>query len=133
MKSVHSAARNSPFPVWLVLSAIAFAGVAAAAGYDSAPRPAASQEQKPDQKTGKEVGIDNFSFKPNELVVAAGTRVTWINHDDTPHIVVSVDKHFTSSPALDTGDQYSYVFDKPGSYEYFCSLHPKMVGRVIVN
>ncbi|HTT07430.1 MAG TPA: cupredoxin family copper-binding protein [Gammaproteobacteria bacterium] len=88
---------------------------------------------KSDQKTGKEIGIDNFSFKPNELIVRAGTRVTWINHDDTPHIVVSVDKRFKSSPALDTGDQYSYVFDKAGSYEYFCSLHPKMVGRIIVN
>ena len=78
------------------------------------------------------VSISNFSFQPPVLTVKVGTRVTWTNHDTTPHTVTSSDKRFTSSGGLDTGDQYSVVFDKPGVYEYFCSLHPMMTGRVIV-
>ncbi|MBU6422051.1 MAG: cupredoxin family copper-binding protein [Gammaproteobacteria bacterium] len=78
------------------------------------------------------VSISNFSFQPAVLTLKAGARVTWTNHDTTPHTVTSSDKRFTSSGGLDTGDQYSIVFDKPGAYEYFCSLHPMMVGKVIV-
>jgi plastocyanin len=65
--------------------------------------------------------------------VTVGTKVTWTNHDSTPHTVTSADKRFDSSSGLDTNDQYSYVFDKPGTYEYFCSLHPMMVGKVVVS
>lgn len=78
------------------------------------------------------VNISNFSFQPAVLVVKAGTKVTWTNHDSTPHTVTSSDQHFSSSGGLDTNDRYSVVFDKPGTYEYFCSLHPMMVGKVIV-
>jgi len=77
------------------------------------------------------VKIDNFSFGPTELTVAAGTTVTWTNHDDIPHTVVSDDKLFKSK-VLDTDQTFSFTFDKPGSYPYFCSLHPKMTGKVIV-
>ena len=79
-----------------------------------------------------EISIRNFSFQPAVLVVKVGTKVTWANHDSTPHTVTSVDKRFASSGGLDTDDQYSFKFDKPGRYEYFCSLHPMMVGKVIV-
>ena len=79
-----------------------------------------------------EVGIKNFSFQPAVLTVKAGTKVIWTNRDSTPHTVTSADKRFASSGGLDTDDQYSFKFDKPGSYEYFCSLHPMMVGKVIV-
>jgi plastocyanin len=79
------------------------------------------------------VNISNFSFQPALLEVTTGTRVTWTNHDSTPHTVTSTDKRFDSSSGLDTNDQYSYVFDKPGTYEYFCSLHPMMVGKVVVS
>ena len=79
------------------------------------------------------VSISNFSFQPAVLEVTAGTKVTWTNHDSTPHTVTSTDKRFDSSSGLDTNDQYSYVFDKPGTYEYFCSLHPMMVGKVVVS
>ena len=77
------------------------------------------------------VTIDNFNFSPMTLTVAAGTTVTWTNHDDIPHTVRAVDGSFHSK-AMDTGDGYSFTFAKPGVYSYFCSLHPKMVGKVVV-
>ena len=79
-----------------------------------------------------EVTIHNFSFQPPVLTVKSGTKVTWMNADSTPHTVTSSDKRFASSSGLDTHDRYSYVFDQAGTYEYFCSLHPMMVGKVIV-
>jgi plastocyanin len=77
------------------------------------------------------VKIDNFSFGPVALTVPAGTTVTWTNRDDIPHTVVSTDGVFKSK-ALDTDDRFSFVFSKPGTYSYFCSIHPKMTGQVIV-
>jgi plastocyanin len=78
-----------------------------------------------------EVKIDNFSFGPAALTVPAGTTVTWTNRDDIPHTVVSTDGVFKSK-ALDTDDKFSFSFTKPGTYPYFCSIHPKMTGQVIV-
>jgi plastocyanin len=78
-----------------------------------------------------EVKIDNFSFGPAALTVPAGTTVTWTNRDDIPHTVVSTDGAFKSK-ALDTDDKFSFVFSKPGTYPYFCSIHPKMTGQIIV-
>jgi plastocyanin len=79
-----------------------------------------------------EVKIDNFSFAPDTLTVAAGTTVKWTNRDDIPHTVVSDDKTTFRSKAIDTDQTFSYTFDKPGTYSYFCSIHPKMVAKVIV-
>lgn len=79
-----------------------------------------------------QVKIDNFTFTPNALTVSAGTTVHWVNHDDIPHTVVSDDKTTFKSKALDTDDNFSYTFSKPGTYSYFCSIHPKMTGKVIV-
>ena len=77
--------------------------------------------------------IDNFSFSKATLEIVAGTRVVWTNRDDIPHTVTSAeDPGATHSPALDTGDSYSRTFDKPGTYRYFCSLHPNMQGIVTV-
>jgi plastocyanin len=78
-----------------------------------------------------EVKIDNFSFGPETLTVAVGTTVTWINHDDIPHKVVSTDDVFKSK-VLDTDEKFSYAFTKAGTYPYFCSIHPKMTGTVVV-
>ncbi|HVO56829.1 MAG TPA: cupredoxin family copper-binding protein [Dongiaceae bacterium] len=78
-----------------------------------------------------QVTIDNFSFAPRDITVAPGTTITWKNRDDIPHTVVSDDKSFKSR-ALDTDDSFSYKFEKPGSYPYFCSLHPKMTAKVVV-
>src|SRR5277367_1495594 len=77
------------------------------------------------------VAIDNFSFSPPTITVAAGTTVKWTNNDDIPHTVRAVDGSFHSK-AMDTAEHYSFTFTKPGVYSYFCSLHPKMVGKVVV-
>lgn len=90
---------------------------------------AASAEQA--QASSVEVKIDNFSFGPATLTVAAGTTVTWTNRDDIPHTVVSDDKIFKSK-VLDTDEKFSFTFTKPGTYGYFCSIHPKMTGKVVV-
>ncbi len=90
---------------------------------------AASAE--PAQASNVEVKIDNFSFGPATLTVAAGTTVTWTNRDDIPHTVASDDKVFKSK-VLDTDEKFSFTFTKPGTYGYFCSIHPKMTGKVVV-
>lgn len=78
-----------------------------------------------------EVKIDNFSFGPGTLTVPPGTTVTWTNRDDIPHTVVSTDGVFKSK-VLDTDEKFSFTFSKAGAYPYFCSLHPKMTGKVVV-
>src|ERR1700737_1028654 len=90
----------------------------------------ASAAQAP--TSGAEVKIDNFSFGPTALTVAAGTTVTWTNRDDIPHTVVSEDKVFKSK-VLDTDEKFSFMFTKPGTYGYFCSVHPKMTGKGVVH
>ena len=80
---------------------------------------------------GVGVTIDNFSFGPQTITVKAGDTVTWTNHDDIPHTVTSSTKAFRSK-ALDTDDAFSFTFATPGTYSYFCSLHPKMTGTVVV-
>jgi amicyanin len=77
------------------------------------------------------VTIDNFTFTAPELTVAVGTTVKWVNHDDIPHNVVDKNKAFRSK-ALDTDDAYSYTFASAGTFNYFCGLHPHMVGKIIV-
>ena len=78
-----------------------------------------------------QVVVDNFSFAPVMATVAAGSTVTWTNRDDVPHNIVSTEQKF-KSPVLDTDQQFSHTFDAPGTYKYFCSIHPKMTGQVVV-
>jgi plastocyanin len=78
------------------------------------------------------IRIDNFSFQPPELHLPRGRKVTWVNADDVPHLIASADGQFRPSPALDTNDQYTLAFDRPGSYRYYCTLHPRMTGRIVV-
>ena len=78
-----------------------------------------------------EVKIDNFSFGPQTLAVPVGTTVTWTNRDDIPHTVVSTDGVFKSR-VQDTDEEFSYTFTKAGIYPYFCSVHPKMTGKIVV-
>lgn len=78
-----------------------------------------------------EVKIDNFSFAPMSVTVPVGTTITWTNRDDIPHTVVSTEKVFKSK-VLDTDDKFSFTFTKAGTYPYFCSVHPKMTGQVVV-
>jgi amicyanin len=77
------------------------------------------------------VQIDDFAFSPPSLTVKAGTTVTWRNKDDIPHTVASSTRLFKSG-ALDTDDSYSFTFNEPGSYQYFCSLHPHMTAKIVV-
>jgi plastocyanin len=87
----------------------------------------------PDDKPSSEVAIkiDNFSFSPAIITVPVGTTVRWTNRDDIPHTVVSDDKLFKSKP-LDTDEQFTFTFTRPGTYSYFCSIHPKMTARIVV-
>jgi plastocyanin len=78
-----------------------------------------------------QVKIDNFTFAPQRITVKAGTTVTWINEDDIPHTVAASSRLFKSK-ALDTEDTFSFTFTTPGSFEYFCSLHPHMTGTIVV-
>src|SRR2546428_8940266 len=78
-----------------------------------------------------DVKIDNFSFGPQTLTVAVGTTVVWTNSDDIPHTVVSTDGVFKSK-VRDTDEKFSYTFTKAGTYPYFCSVHPKMTGKIVV-
>jgi len=79
-----------------------------------------------------EVLLDNFSFSPGTTSVPVGTTITWTNHDDVPHTIVSTEQKF-KSPVLDTDGRFSHQFDVPGTYKYFCSIHPKMTGEIVVN
>jgi len=110
--------------------------VAAALGAATAPLLAAvvvpvDAEEAASQSAAPGIGIDNFTFTPQRLTIKAGTTVTWTNKDDIPHAVAAVNKQFKSK-ALDTGDVYSFTFTTPGTYEYFCSLHPHMTGTIVV-
>ena len=78
------------------------------------------------------VSIDNFTFNPPSLTVKAGTKVTWTNKDDIPHGIAATGNAFTRSKALDTDDAYSFTFTTPGTYQYFCYIHPHMVGTIVV-
>ena len=78
-----------------------------------------------------EVKIDNFSFGPQTVTVPVGATVTWTNRDDIPHTVVSTDGAFKSK-VRDTDETFSFTFTKAGTYPYFCSVHPKMTGKVVV-
>lgn len=109
--------------LFLAVSLVILHGVARAS---EGRHTAASPEATP-----VSVAIDNFSFGPKTVKVAAGTTVKWTNKDDIPHTVVSTDGIFKSH-ALDTDESFSHTFEKAGTYEYFCSLHPKMTGTVVV-
>jgi plastocyanin len=107
----------------VLLVGLGIAGLGARTGYFSA-----SAQQKLETT---EVKIDNFSFGPGTLTVSVGTTVTWTNRDDIPHTVVNTEGVFKSK-VLDTDEKFSFTFSKAGSYPYFCSIHPKMTGKVVV-
>ena len=82
--------------------------------------------------TKAEVVIDNFSFSPQTFTLPAGATVTWTNRDSMPHTVTSTDKRFPKSPVLKPGQSYSNNFAAAGTYSYFCSIHPRMTGKIVV-
>jgi plastocyanin len=79
-----------------------------------------------------EVAIDDFSFSPNTLTLSAGATVTWINRDKVPHVVSSADNQFTKSTVLKTGESFSHTFVTKGTHSYFCSIHPRMTGKIVI-
>lgn len=78
------------------------------------------------------IEIKDFAFNPQTLTVKSGETITWINRDEEPHTVVSVGKKFQKSSALDTDQKFAITAGAPGTYEYFCSVHPKMTGTIVV-
>jgi plastocyanin len=80
---------------------------------------------------GPIVTIDNFVFGPAALTVKVGTTVTWVNRDDVPHTIVADDKSFKSK-VIDSDETFAFTFTRPGEFGYFCSLHPHMLGKVVV-
>jgi plastocyanin len=78
------------------------------------------------------IEIKDFAFNPQTITVKAGEKVTWINRDEEPHTVVSVEKQFKKSTALDTDQEFTITAGAPGTYTYFCSVHPKMTGTIVV-
>ena len=96
-----------------------------------AKRSPAVNKDLPTHSSPNQVVVENFSFQPGTLTVAPGTTVTWVNHDDEPHTVNENNKTFKSG-TLDTDAKFSYKFTSPGTYAYFCSLHPRMTGQIIV-
>jgi plastocyanin len=78
------------------------------------------------------IEIKDFAFNPQSITVKSGEKVTWINRDEEPHTVVSVGKKFQKSSGLDTDQEFSIIAGAPGTYEYFCSVHPKMTGTIVV-
>jgi amicyanin len=112
------------------VAGLAVAMIAAMLWTGSTRNLASAQKSAP---TGAEVKIDNFSFGPATLNVPVGTTVTWTNRDDIPHTVVSTDEpRMFKSKVLDTDEKFSYTFTKAGTYAYFCTIHPKMTGKVVV-
>jgi plastocyanin len=92
-------------------------------------------EMKNDDNTSSKqnrIEIKDFAFNPQTITVKSGEKVTWINRDEEPHTIVSVGKQFKKSTALDTDQEFTITAGAPGTYEYFCSVHPKMTGTIVV-
>jgi plastocyanin len=121
-----------------ILLLVLFAPAAALVG--CTPKPDGASEMKAatgaaEESSGpvQEISIDNFTFAPATVTIAPGTRVVWVNHDDVPHTATSTSKpkRFDTG-TLDTDQKHAHVFTEPGTYNYFCAVHPKMTGQIIV-
>ncbi len=119
-RSLSNTVRSALVAAGLGAATAALLGAVVLPGWaQTAPQPAA-------------ISIDNFTFTPQTLTVKAGTTVTWTNRDDIPHGVASDNNAFARSKALDTDDSYSSTFTTPGTYKYFCYVHPHMTGTIVV-
>jgi plastocyanin len=103
---------------FLSLSTLAFAGEMKDAGTASAK--------------DNRIEIKDFAFSPQTITVKSGEKITWINRDEEPHTIVSVEKQFKKSSALDTDQEFTITAGAPGTYTYYCSVHPKMTGTIVV-
>jgi plastocyanin len=118
---------------YLNMGTVAFAMFVALALLSSTQsKDSETRKSTPSKATKTEVVIDNFSFSPQTITVPAGATVTWANHDNASHTVTSADNQFKKSPVLKTGQRFSNTFATAGTYSYFCSIHPRMTGKIIV-
>jgi amicyanin len=124
--TLSTTAHRRPHRLRAVLLALALTGAGSAATV-ALPALAAAPSA-----AGPTVKIDNFTFGPQALTVKVGTTVTWVNNDDIPHTVVANDHTTFKSKVLDTDQTFAFTFTKAGEYPYFCSLHPHMTGKVVV-
>jgi plastocyanin len=94
----------------------------------------AGETKNADETTTKQnrIEIKDFAFNPQTITVKSGEKVTWINRDEEPHTIVSVEKQFKKSTALDTDQEFTITAGAPGTYNYFCSVHPKMTGTIVI-
>jgi amicyanin len=113
----------------MLRTAVSAALIGAAVGTVLAGGVLLAQAQSP---AAAAVSIDNFTFNPPTLTVKAGTTVTWTNKDDIPHGIAAAGNTIKRSNALDTDDKYSFTFTTPGTYQYFCYIHPHMTGTIVV-
>jgi amicyanin len=113
----------------MLRTAVSAALIGAAVGTVLASGVLLAQAQSP---AAAAVSIDNFTFNPPTLTVKAGTTVTWTNKDDIPHGIAASGNTIKRSNALDTDDKYSFTFTTPGTYQYFCYIHPHMTGTIVV-
>ena len=118
-------------PHWRIMGSLAAVGFAGALFAVMPKGPSMGETPTAAATNAAAVQIDNFHYTPPSLVVAPGTTVTWTNDDDSPHSVREKDGKFKSA-ALDTDDKFSQTFTAPGEYEYFCSIHPYMTGKIVV-
>jgi plastocyanin len=125
-KSVRIAALAAPVLIGMLLL---FAGSSSVTASDQPANDQPASDQP--SVASAAVKIDNFVFGPQTITVAVGTTVTWTNSDDIPHTAVSTDGVFKSK-VMDTDEKFSYTFTKPGTYSYYCTIHPKMTGKVLV-
>ncbi|ACB93994.1 cupredoxin domain-containing protein [Beijerinckia indica] len=117
----------------LLLPALALAFAMTMPGLTAIAAPDTTKDPVKDAAANQAVTvvIDNFTFTPATVTVTPGTTVTFVNHDDIPHTVVET-KHLFRSKVLDSDDTFSFTFDKDGVYDFFCSLHPHMTGKIVV-
>ncbi len=114
----------------LIFGSAAILAMAFALTTGTRPSSAMSTDDRPASTTT--IKIDNFSFGPATITIPAGSTVTWTNNDDVPHVVSSDDNKMFKSKALDTDDRFSFTFTKPGTYNYYCAIHPKMTAKIVV-
>jgi plastocyanin len=124
---------------WGALALVAIVGVMTLSGASASPASDTGNHSSISEPVSagastdsvSEVKVDNFAFNPGAVTVKVGTQVTWINRDDIPHTVDSTEGKFKSA-ALDTDDKFQFRFTEPGEYPYYCRMHPKMTGKIIV-
>ena len=92
----------------------------------------AGKEASADNTKTNQIVIKDFHFNPQVITVRSGEKITWTNRDEEPHTIVSVEKQFKKSSALDTDQEFTITAGAPGTYTYYCSVHPKMTGTIVV-